>query len=195
MYVSSGTLNPAFIAPKWDTEDPNLFHFFSSSSTDTRQLPFFNTVTIARENDTSCGKVDDDLALVAVIDGQTVKVTPMREAVIPPPMSAYEIHVESPVTAVMFQHCSSADGQLSGIFSSNNLAVVTKNKVFFFSITDGDKGTKNLGDEDVKITGAGGNGYIVQTSRHTLHNNVEGNNGLNQSRKIQRWKLWLRPSI
>ena len=181
MYVSSETLNPTFIAPKWDTEDPNLFHFFSSSLSDSKQTSFFNTVTIARETDRSCGKLDDDLALVAVIDGQTVKVTPMREAVIPPPMSAYEIHVESPVTAVMFQHCSSADGQISGTFSSNNLAVVTKDRVYFFSITDGDKGTKNLGDEAVKITGAGGNGYIVQTSRHTLEKTIQGNNGSNDN--------------
>ena len=37
------------------------------------------------------------------------------------------------------------------------------------------KGTKNLGDEAVQITGAGGNGYIVQTSRHALHNTIDGN--------------------
>ena len=112
MYVDAGTLNYTFISPKWDTEDPNLFHFFSSNCSQKTASSFFNSVTFARETDTSRGIQNEDLAIVAVIDGSTVKVTPMREAVIPPPMSAYEIHVESPVTAVMFQHCSGNEGHL-----------------------------------------------------------------------------------
>ena len=161
------------ISPKWDAEDTNLFHYFSTTAANSTT---FNSVTFARETDASSGKTEDDLALVAAIDGQTVKMTPMREAVIPPPMSAYEIHLDVPVTAVMFQNTNS---QTESSFklennSSNNLGVVAENKVYFFAVTEADKGTKSVGDEAVRITGAGGNGYIVQTSRHALLHSIQG---------------------
>ena len=56
---------------------------------------YLSSLVFALSTDTSLGRTEEDLALVAVTDGHTVKLTPMREAVIPPPMSAYEIHVES----------------------------------------------------------------------------------------------------
>ncbi len=167
------------ISPKWDAEDTNLFHYFSTTADNSTT---FNSVTFARETDASSGKTEDDLALVAAIDGQTIKMTPMREAVIPPPMSAYEIHLDVPVTAVMFQNTNS---QTESSFklennSSNNLGVVAGNKVYFFAVTEADKGTKSVGDEAVKITGAGGNGYIVQTSRHALVYSIQGKTYLKQ---------------
>ena len=102
----------------------------------------------------------------------------MREAVVPPPMSAYEIHVEnSQIFAVMFQNVGGniAAQPAFGMprNSSNNMALITRASVHLFAVTDVDKGCKNGGgDKSVRITGAGGNGYIVQTSRHQLVNTL-----------------------
>ena len=66
-----GTVN---ISPKWDTEDPNLFHYFSTTQENNKNAAF-HAVTFARESDVSTGGGEDDLALTAAIDGATVKVS------------------------------------------------------------------------------------------------------------------------
>lgn len=130
----------------------------------------------------------------------------MREAVIPPPMSAYEIHINNDgngqdnavtkcgggdgvVLGLMFQNTAqqqqatptssggsvSDDTSLFGITgcrsSSKNIAILTRHKLYIFTITTtgtGEGGCVGNDNGAVRITGAGGNGYVVQTSWHEL---------------------------
>ncbi|KAK3387211.1 IKI3 family-domain-containing protein [Podospora didyma] len=50
----------------------------------------------------------NDHGLVAVIDGETIKITPFRTANVPPPMALYELEVESPVIDIAFGKDGSA---------------------------------------------------------------------------------------
>ena len=77
------------VAPQWSTEDPTSLHYLLRSSDGGEQI---RAVTLAWRND--CG---GDLATAAVIDGQTVKLTPFREVVVPPPSSALELQFNSQV--------------------------------------------------------------------------------------------------
>ena len=157
-----------FFKPRWDQEDPNLFHYFSKDG----EQEFFSSLTFSTSTDTSLGRDERDLSLVAVVDGNVVKVTPMREAVIPPPMSAYELHFPSQVLSVLFP-CGGGEKTFPGLVpTSNNLAVVTAEKIYFFSVLGAADKTES-GDGLVRITGAGGNGYIVQTSRHGVVRTLE----------------------
>jgi len=167
-YLKQSLALPQLHRPKWDQEDPNLCQFISRSD----GQEYLSSLVFALSADTSLGRTEEDLALVAVTDGHTVKLTPMREAVIPPPMSAYEIHVESQVVSVMFQSPCPDSGTLGDLrSSSNNLAVLTHNKLFLFSVDPA--GGEDKDSDVVRITGAGGNGYIVQTSRHAHVNTLE----------------------
>ena len=69
----------------------------------------------------------------------------------------------------MFQHlCSDTASTLSGLSNStNNLAVLTTRDLLLLSIDVG--GEEEMTDGSVvRITGAGGAGYTVKTSRHRL---------------------------
>lgn len=69
----------------------------------------------------------------------------------------------------MFQHlCSDTASTLSGLSNStNNLAVLTARDLLLLSIDVG--GEEEMTDGSVvRITGAGGGGYNVKTSRHRL---------------------------
>ena len=41
----------------------------------------------------SRGVSSEDLSYVSIVDGSTLKVTPFREMVVPPPISAFELHL------------------------------------------------------------------------------------------------------
>ncbi|XP_060570172.1 putative elongator complex protein 1 [Ruditapes philippinarum] len=93
----------------------------------------------------SAGRSCDDQAIVAVIDGANVLMTPMRHMVVPPPMSAYELQLPGSVNQVVF-----APPPLS-----NNIAVIlVDNRVAIFKFTE----TGKSGSE-VKVNAAGGNGF------------------------------------
>ena len=47
------------------------------------------------------GTSSSDLGFVAVVDGKKVKMTPFRQTVIPPPMSAFEVHVPEQIQQVI----------------------------------------------------------------------------------------------
>ncbi|KAL6691986.1 IKI3 family domain-containing protein [Trichoderma pleuroticola] len=55
----------------------------------------------------SC-RLPNDNGVVAVIDGETVKITPFRTANVPPPMALFEVRAESSVVDVAFGHQNSS---------------------------------------------------------------------------------------
>jgi len=169
--------------PRWDMEDPNLFQFLTTDG----EKEYISSLTFSWATDTSLGRTGKDLSLVASIDGNCLKVTPMREAIIPPPMSAYELHFDSQILHVMFPFTDeSALGENNTetldekdknetlgrlCHDSNNIAVHTSTKLFIFSVCDGSEGEDKSGI--VRISGAGGTGYTVKTSRHRLIHTIE----------------------
>ena len=62
----------------------------------------------------------------AVIDGATVLLTPFRECIVPPPMSATSVLCPAPVVAVALrqQSCGCPDEALAAVLSDGSLAVV-----------------------------------------------------------------------
>ena len=106
-----------------------------------------------------------DLATVAVVDGSTVKLTPFREVVVPPPSSALELDVGEQVLGVAW---SSGGGWGGGTLArvaaqGDSLLLVTASKVVVFELGSG-------GEEQgaVRTAGVGGVGYAVQGSRWRL---------------------------
>ncbi len=100
----------------------------------------------------SLGKSSSDLAFVGVVDGSVIKLTPFRQTVIPPPISAFEVHFDSMIANVMFVNNSNDNN------ASNKLAVITKSN----EIVILDKKQENNSDSKVKVTGAGGQGFTVK---------------------------------
>ena len=77
------------------------------------------------------------------------------------------IHCEAQVEKVLFPAASADLTAFDSVPpSSNNLAVLTGEKLHIFGMSSDT--TKENSGAPVRITGAGGNGYTVKTSRHTL---------------------------
>jgi len=143
------------VAPQWSAEDPTSLHYLLRSSDGSEQI---RAITLAWRND--CG---GDLATAAVVDGQTVKLTPFREVVVPPPSSALELQLGSQVRQVVWPTPGEGKGvlgQASG--RSDSLLVVLKDTVAVFEV--GEQNDAGLGGGSVKVTGAGGNGFTVRCS-------------------------------
>ncbi|XP_034357990.1 elongator complex protein 1 [Arvicanthis niloticus] len=96
--------------------------------------------------DRSSGSSANDLANVAVIDGNRVLVTVFRQTVIPPPMYTYRLLIPHPVNQVMFS--AHLGNDLAVLDSSNQISVYKC----------GDK--PNM-DSTVKLGAVGGNGFKV----------------------------------
>ena len=95
------------------------------------------------------------LSYVAIVDGKIVKVTPFTEMVIPPPISAFELHFDTNVIDLAF----SQDGK-------DNLAVITENQVNIF-VPSKEK------DDKTVITGAGGSGFVPKCTLLKLEKKFE----------------------
>ncbi|XP_072114226.1 elongator complex protein 1 isoform X2 [Mobula birostris] len=79
--------------------------------------------------DRSKGDDSNDFANIAVINGDKVDVTPFCQAIIPPPMCAYQLQLSCPVNQIIF----SSDPQ-----RSNDLAILTAdNRVSIYQSDDG----------------------------------------------------------
>ncbi|XP_028167442.1 elongator complex protein 1 [Ostrinia furnacalis] len=76
--------------------------------------------------DHSRGQSSDDDAVVAVIDGKKLLVTGFRQTVVPPPMSAAEIELDSPINCVQFAPSE------QGVCSNNFFVITTNNKLIFY---------------------------------------------------------------
>ncbi|KAG8235344.1 hypothetical protein J437_LFUL015853 [Ladona fulva] len=100
----------------------------------------------------SKGKTEEDNACVAVVDGgwflintlYKLLITPFRQTVIPPPMSAYTIHFPLPINDVVFASFDTGDhmghlekpNQISGSFFNNFFVVLSDNSVVIFTLCD-----------------------------------------------------------
>jgi hypothetical protein len=151
-----------------------------------QQENLYETVRFSWATAASRGQTETDLAVVAVIDGHHIKVTPFRQAVVPPPMSAYEIHLGCQVESVLFPSAAAVSAAAAaasaanpGLLSkacqdSNSLLVVTHSHVCIFSLdaSSEDMG-KGEGNVRVEMTGAGGTGYAPQTAHHGLAGSLQ----------------------
>jgi hypothetical protein len=181
------------LSPRWDPEDPHLFSLVTRPTAQDamQQENLYETVRFSWATAASRGQTETDLAVVAVIDGHHIKVTPFRQAVVPPPMSAYEIHLGCQVESVLFPSAAvsaavvssaataaadaAASAANSGLLSkacqdSNSLLVVTRSHVCIFAL---DGMGKREGNVRVEITGAGGTGYAPQTAHHRLAGSLQ----------------------
>ena len=98
---------------------------------------------------------DKDLANVAVIDGCTVKVTPFSQVVIPPPISAYELHFQNEIRQVIFPtSCPYNLNQMLVVTTNNHLIMCKFEKNMRSSVF-----TEETGANQIKVTGCGGQGF------------------------------------
>ncbi|KAL4228237.1 hypothetical protein ACF0H5_013670 [Mactra antiquata] len=121
----------------WDPENDNTLHVICKNG-GYYQYMFAWTTHHSNRN------VVNDQAIVSVIDGATLLMTPMRDMVVPPPMSAYEIHLPAPIYQITYSHqCN------------DFLVVLSDNKIAHYSFNNNIDKTK----DDVKLSAAGGNGF------------------------------------
>merc|ERR1719186_1470381 len=114
--------------------------------------------------------------MCGVVDGDTVKLTPFRELIVPPPSSAFEVHVGSQVQQVVFPCAGEGDSMLAGASKdSNSMLAVTREMVFVFRVKE--NGLKDVTDL-VKITGSGGNGFVVKSSLYSCVGQLPAESGL-----------------
>ncbi|KAK7012026.1 elongator complex protein 1 [Biomphalaria glabrata] len=126
----------------WDPEQTYKMHVLSRSGT-------YSTFVWAWHTDCTPGRIDEDDALVAVIDGKQLLVTPIRKMVVPPPMSAYAITLPYPVRNVTFKTDS----------SGTSLAIYMANDQIAVFNCQGEGNNTSL----VSYTGAGGgDGFVPQ---------------------------------
>ena len=120
----------------WDPMMPLSFFIFSAHEAYEIKLKW-------KIHHSGC-KVPTDKAFVGVINGKALKMTPFRQMVVPPPMSAFELHFDSYVSSVTFS-------------PDLSMAVITEDNEVFIC-----EETPNLSaiSDEVKITGAGGAGFI-----------------------------------
>ncbi|XP_076056074.1 elongator complex protein 1 [Oratosquilla oratoria] len=162
----------------WDEEDMLCLHVLAGGTMHTYR--WVSTVARSKGLDLTA------LAQVAVIDGKTVKLTPFRQSIIPPPMSAYEVTLPSEVQSIMYAPASALSAnpspnspvnvEDSGFLevgespgsNSNNICVVHGDATLTF-LTQAHP-SENLGDHGcvVQVTGAGGNGFSVQVKVHRV---------------------------
>ncbi|KAL7921536.1 IKI3 family domain-containing protein [Trichoderma austrokoningii] len=87
-------MDPAFACLAWHPEKALRFAAVSAES-------MILSEHIFHTSRGSC-RLPYDNGVVAVIDGETVKITPFRTANVPPPMSLFEVRAESSVVDVAF---------------------------------------------------------------------------------------------
>ena len=98
------------------------------------------------------------LSYIAVIDGKTCKVTPFTEMVVPPPISAFELHFPVNIEDI--------------VFVEDNLTVITEDSVYAFT-----PGASSNDDQAlVKITGAGGSGFVPKCTTLSLNKKCQSAN-------------------
>jgi elongator complex protein 1 len=101
---------------------------------------------------------DKDLANVAVIDGCMVKVTPFSQTVIPPPISAYELHFQNEIRQVIFPtSCPYSINQMLVVTTNNHLIMCKVEKKMHLSAC-----TEDTGAKQIKVTGCGGQGFSLK---------------------------------
>lgn len=161
----------------WDTESSHLLHVLTAT-----HLYRYNWVD---SEHISRGSDNDDLAYVAVIDGSKLCMTPFRQAVIPPPMSAYEIVFPEPVRSLMFapsmrmkesSPCTlikemndsiATKGHIAPLNNSNDVCVFHGSDTLTL-LTQADGDTTDKYECNVKVLSNRENGFVVHYDIHKV---------------------------
>lgn len=124
----------------WDPEHAYKLHIVSSAGKYLQYTWYWATKC-------SHGKTENDQALVAVIDGDKVLLTPMRNMVVPPPMCAYSLQLPCAVNQVTF--CCHGN--------TNNIAVSLVNgQIAIYTFDESQRE-----DTSIKFDGAGGGSFGI----------------------------------
>ena len=106
-------------------------------------------------------KSSGNLAYIAVINGKTAKITPFTQMVVPPPISAFELHFPTNIQDL--------------VFVQDNLSVITEDSIYHFV----PGGTESDSSDFVQITGAGGSGFVPKCTTLSLNSRCQfGSNDL-----------------
>lgn len=121
--------------------------------------------------------------LVAVIDGSRLLMTPFRQLVVPPPMSAYYLQLPAPVNLVSFCCHGNTD---------DVLVLLDDGRVAVYRFKDID--TK---EESVKLDGAGGNNFQTCCKTPTLEGiyRITGLSQTSQLSKLVHQVIWYSPEL
>ncbi|NXS21232.1 ELP1 protein, partial [Mystacornis crossleyi] len=120
--------------------------------------------------DHGLGENSQNMANVAVIDGDKVLVTAFQHAVVPPPMCTYELQLQQAVNQVAFHTDSKHGGDMAILDADNRISVYRYGE----SIT--------VNDPTVKFGAVGGNGFkaAVETPYLDKTYRVDVNSGSNE---------------
>ncbi|PIK52107.1 putative elongator complex protein 1 [Apostichopus japonicus] len=128
----------------WDPEPANRLHLICANGSHLQYT--WRSVT-----STSQGQTQSDHGWAAVIDGCEVLLTPFRNMIVPPPMSAFALKLPTFVNQVIWS--------LSG--DSNDLAVILQDgRVALYRL-----GKDYAASKDVELRAAGGNGFHVDREK------------------------------
>ncbi|OWF47940.1 putative elongator complex protein 1 [Mizuhopecten yessoensis] len=155
-----GTADDKIVSVVWDPEHVYRLHIICSGG---KYLQY----TWSWATHFSTGISKDNQALVAVIDGDRVLLTPMRDMVTPPPMSAYYLQLPCPVNQVAF--C------LQG--NPNNMALILADgRVSVYTFAQDSDGKDLPRDSTVKFDATLGEGFSLccQTPTHRGTYSIEG---------------------
>ncbi|KAL8606732.1 hypothetical protein ACOMHN_018766 [Nucella lapillus] len=147
----------------WDPEQAYRLHVVTSKGC-------YFQYTWAWATNCSLGMTSCDPASVFVIDGDVLKVTPMRNMVIPPPMSAYQLPLPSAAAQVV--------SPTSPTDATGDIGVLTHdNQFLLFSSSDEGKRlnkfllfdeARKAGETVARLNAAGGPGFTAQCSPPVL---------------------------
>ncbi|XP_061324735.1 elongator complex protein 1 isoform X2 [Pezoporus flaviventris] len=96
--------------------------------------------------DRGIGENSQDMANVAVIDGDKVLVTAFQHAVVPPPMCTYELQLQQAVNQVAFHTDPKHSGDMAVLDADNKISVYRY-------------GQSTMSDLSVRFGAVGGNGF------------------------------------
>lgn len=128
---------------QWDAENYGSLHVLTEKGAYC-QYTWNWTVNHSRGN---CGK---DQSTVAVIDGNSILVTPFRAMVVPPPLCSYKITLPMPVNHIVFGPASCCNDFLA-VLSDNRVAVFKEDVIA--DIDSGEFGVK------IELDAAGGGSF------------------------------------
>ncbi|XP_022111138.1 elongator complex protein 1-like [Acanthaster planci] len=137
-------------AVQWDPEHAHRLHVVMQSG---RYLQYTWRWATNHSRGTDCS----DGACVAVIDGDKILMTPFRAMVVPPPMSAYSIHLPKPVSQVCFAPPPNSN-RMAALLNDGRVAIYIKPE----------ENQPSSIDASVQLVAAGGNGFRAMTTPLTL---------------------------
>ncbi|CAK8676042.1 unnamed protein product [Clavelina lepadiformis] len=134
----------------WDPEETLLLHVITKPGKYYR----YKWATCIYDSSISHSIADDvkstESSYIGVIDGTKVKLTPFYVMVVPPPMCAFQVHLNEFVNEVSFLQSPTTTNEMCALTTGGNLFC-------FSSIPE-----KSDCDDKVQVMAAGGNGFSSQ---------------------------------